>query len=192
MLFSEKPEKSSPVKLSRPSIRCFSLLLIALMVGCASTAPIDETVDPVNEPEPVAQTAGSSSCDCESGAEAVWSDFDRGIQALADREYGVARIHFENHREGGSAQEVREAEVGIAFAALMAEVDSLTADSEFPDSLDERAEVMVFALAAVQALEGQLESLDAINAALTDDLEKRDEAIKRLRELTLGQQEAAR
>jgi hypothetical protein len=82
--------------------------------------------------------------------------------------------------------------VGIAFAALMAEVDSLTADSEFPDSLDERAEVMVLALAAVQALEGQLESLDAINAALTDDLEKRDEAIKRLRELTLGQQEAAR
>jgi prefoldin subunit 5 len=51
---------------------------------------------------------------------------------------------------------------------------------------------MILALAAVQALEGRIESLDAINAALTDDLEKRDEAIKRLRELTLGQQEVGR
>ena len=60
------------------------------------------------------------------------------------------------------------------------------------EALDERAEIMILALAAVQALEGRIESLDAINAALTDDLEKRDEAIKRLRELTLGQQEAGR
>ena len=68
----------------------------------------------------------------------------------------------------------------------------MTEEAELTDRLDERAEVMVLALAAVPALEGQLESLDAINAALTDDLEKRDEAIKRLRELTLGQQEAGR
>ena len=180
------------MKLSRPPRRRFSLLLIALMVGCASQTPIDEPVGAANETEPALQADGSSPCDCESGAEAVWSHFDRGIQALADREYGVARIHFENHREGGSAQEIREAEVGIAFAALMAEADSITAEAESADRLDERAEVMVLALAAVQALEGRLESLDAINAALTDDLEKRDEAIKRLRELTLGQQEAGR
>ena len=180
------------MKLSRPPIRCFLSLLIALMVGCASQTPTREPVSAAYETETTQQIDGSSPCDCESGADDVWSDFDRGIQALADREYGVARIHFEKHREGGSAQEVREAEVGMAFAALMAEADSITEEAEFADRLDERAEVMVLALAAVQALEGQLESLDAINAALTDDLEKRDEAIKRLRELTLGQQEAGR
>lgn len=180
------------MKLSRPPIRCFFSLLIVLIVGCASQTPTEEPVSAAGDTQSAQQTDGSTSCDCESGAEAVWSDFDRGIQALADREYGVARIHFEKHREGGSAQEVREADVGIAFATLMAEADSMTEQAEFADRLDERAEVMVLALAAVQALEGQLESLDAINAALTDDLEKRDEAIKRLRELTLGQQEAGR
>lgn len=180
------------MKLSRPPIRCFLPLLIVLTVGCASQMPIDESMGAASENESTQQVDGSSSCDCESGADDVWSDFDRGIQALADREYGVARIHFEKHREGGSAQEVREAEVGISFATLMAEADSITEETEFADRLDERAEVMVLALAAVQALEGRLESLDAINAALTDDLEKRDEAIKRLRELTLGQQEAGR
>ena len=180
------------MKLSRPPIRCFLSLLIVLTVGCASQTPTEEPVSAAGETKSTEQTDGSTSCDCETGAEAVWSDFDRGIQALADREYGVARIHFEKHREGGSVQEVREAEVGIAFATLMAEADSMTEEAEFTDRLDERAEVMVLALAAMQALEGQLESLDAINAALTDDLEKRDEAIKRLRELTLGQQEAGR
>jgi hypothetical protein len=87
---------------------------------------------------------------------------------------------------------MREAEVGIAFAALMAEAESLAEADGILEALDERAEIMILALAAVQALEGRIESLDAINAALTDDLEKRDEAIKRLRELTLGQQEAGR
>jgi len=74
----------------------------------------------------------------------------------------------------------------------MAEAESVAEADEILEALDERAEVMILALAAVQALEGRIESLDAINAALTDDLEKRDEAIKRLRELTLGQQEAGR
>jgi len=74
----------------------------------------------------------------------------------------------------------------------MAEAESVAEADEILEALDERAEVMILALAAVQALEGRIESLDAINAALTDDLEKRDEAIKRLRELTLGQQEVGR
>ena len=50
-----------------------------------------------------------------------------------------------------------------------------------------RAEVMILALAAVQTLEGRLEALDALNQAISQDLEKREEALKRLRDLTLGQ-----
>jgi hypothetical protein len=58
--------------------------------------------------------------------------------------------------------------------------------------VDERAEVMILALAAVQTLEGRLEALRALNEALSKDLEKREDALKRLRDLTLGQQEGAR
>ncbi len=68
----------------------------------------------------------------------------------------------------------------------MSEASIASADSA-ASGVDERAEVMILALAAVQTLEGRLEALDALNKAISEDLEKREEALKRLRDLTLGQ-----
>ena len=76
--------------------------------------------------------------------------------------------------------------MGIAFVTLMSEA-SIVADESAASGIDERAEVMILALAAVQTLEGRLEALDALNKAISQDLEKREEALKRLRDLTLGQ-----
>jgi len=45
-------------------------------------------------------------------------------------------------------------------------------------------------LVLIAGLEQQIADLSAENAALSADLEKREEALKRLRELTLGQPEA--
>ena len=45
-------------------------------------------------------------------------------------------------------------------------------------------------LVMIAGLEQQISDLSAENAALAVDLEKREEALKRLRELTLGQPEA--
>ena len=64
---------------------------------------------------------------------------------------------------------------------------SIVNDESVASGIDERAEVMILALAAVQTLEGRLEALDALNQAISQDLEKREEALKRLRDLTLGQ-----
>lgn len=180
------------MKLSQPPHAYLLTLLFTLLVGCAVQAPSDGSAVSNDDSGLAATVETRQDCDCDALASETVSDFDRGVRALADREYGVARIHFEQHREGGTAEMVREAEVGIAFAALMAEAESVAEADEILEALDERAEVMILALAAVQALEGRIDSLDAINAALTDDLEKRDEAIKRLRELTLGQQEVGR
>ena len=69
---------------------------------------------------------------------------------------------------------------------LMSEASIVTEES-VASGIDERAEVMILALAAVQTLEGRLEALDALNQAISQDLEKREEALKRLRDLTLGQ-----
>jgi len=56
--------------------------------------------------------------------------------------------------------------------------------------VDERAELMELALAAAASFERRIATVDALNRALSKDLEKREEALKRLRELTLGQPEA--
>jgi len=180
------------VKLSHPPNAYLLAFLVALLAGCAVQTPSEGIVGSIDDSAMVPTVDTEQDCDCDALVSEAVSDFDRGVRALADREYGVARIHFERHREGGSAEMMREAEVGIAFAALMAEAESLAEADGILEALDERAEIMILALAAVQALEGRIESLYPINAALTDDLEKRDEAIKRLRELTLGQQEAGR
>ena len=89
----------------------------------------------------------------------------------------------------GAEQAQREADVGMAFVTLMGQV--LT--SETPSdglTLDERAQLMALALAAVQTVDDQLQALVALNKALSKDLEKREEALKRLRDLTLGQPES--
>ena len=71
---------------------------------------------------------------------------------------------------------------------LMSEA-SAGSEGSLGDDMDDRAEVMVLALAAVQTLEGRIEALNTLNRALSKDLKKREEVLKRLRDLTLGQQE---
>jgi hypothetical protein len=54
----------------------------------------------------------------------------------------------------------------------------------------DRSVLIDLVLVLIAGLEQQIVNLGAENAALSADLEKREEALKRLRELTLGQPEA--
>lgn len=170
------------------------LLASLVTVGCASQseptpAPAREISPQVtlNLPEP----STTERCDCDALAASRENYFDRGVRALAARDYDQARIYFERHRESGGSEVQREADVGIAFVTLMSDAVK-PADDAGSLGVDERAEVMILALAAVQTLEGRIEALNTLNEALSKDLEKREEALKRLRDLTLGQQEGGR
>ena len=162
---------------------------ILLVTGCATptaTEPApDAKSDAVELPD---HSLAAPDCNCDELLVPVVEEnnFDRGVRALAARDYEQAKIYFERHRASGGSEAQREADVGIAFVTLMSET-SLVSDEQGSSGVDERAEVMILALAAVQTLEGRLEALNAINEALSKDLEKREEALKRLRELTLGQ-----
>lgn len=164
------------------------LLVMALLLsGCAATPSNDATSDTqavdLNLPSPEQLL----SCDCEALALAEENYFDRGVRALAARDYVAAAEHFQRHKILETAQAKREADLGLAFVALLGKAS----DSDVipaAEGVDERAEVMILALAAVRTLEGQLDALEALNEALTKDLEKREDALKRLRDLTLGQQ----
>ena len=137
----------------------------------------------LNIPAPVAEAA----CDCESLAVDVEETyFDRAIRALAARDYAQALQYFEAHRDADNVNAEREAEIGLAFIAV------LQADSKDPSNsqaLDDRAEVISLALSLLTRLEDKVSALGKVNSRLVDDLKKREAVLERLRELTLGQLE---
>ena len=112
-----------------------------------------------------------------------------GLQALSQGDYVAAVERFEEHALSGGEQAPKEATAGQAL------VDTL---SEYPIEVDpseervvsDRAVLIDSVLVLIAGLEQQIVNLGAENAALSADLEKREEALKRLRELTLGQPEA--
>ena len=137
----------------------------------------------LNIPESVAEAP----CDCEAlVVEVEETYFDRAIRALAARDYAQALQYFEAHREADDANAAREAEIGLAFIAV------LQADNRDPSNsqaLDDRAEVISLALSLLTRLEDKVSSLGKANSRLVEDLEKREAVLERLRELTLGQLE---
>jgi len=177
--------------LSRQPSQLLSLTIALLLTGCGSTPEAPSVVDgpaetelTLNLPEPSAQ-----SCDCETLAVATENYFDRGMRALAARDYVQALHYFERHRDDGVETGRREAEAAIAFVTLITEVVGGDGAGQ-AGVVDERAELMELALAAAASFERRIATVDALNRALSKDLEKREEALKRLRDLTLGQPES--
>ena len=154
-------------------------------VDNAMPEPMTEqvAVAELNIPESVSEAA----CDCEAQVvEVEETYFDRAIRALAARDYAQALQYFEAHRDAGDVNSVREAEIGLAFIAV------LQADSRDPSNsqaLDDRAEVISLALSLLTRLEDKVSALGKANSQLVDDLKKREAVLERLRELTLGQLE---
>ena len=63
-------------------------------------------------------------------------------------------------------------------------------DPSTAGEVTDRSVLIDLVLVLIAGLEQQIADLSTENAALSADLEKREEALKRLRELTLGQPEA--
>ena len=147
-----------------------------------STAVVSETL-PLN----ISKSIVEASCDCsEVVAEPEETYFDRGVRALAARDYAQALSYFERHADAESDNAQREAEIGLAFIAVLR---ADRTDGNSSQALDDRAEIMSLALALLTQLEGRVSELGKKNSKLASDLKKREAVLKRLRELTLGQLE---
>ena len=174
-----------------------ALMASTLLVGC-QTAPVAEeeaytTVEDstavVSETLPlnISKSIVEASCDCsEVVAEPEETYFDRGVRALAARDYAQALSYFERHADAESENAQREAEIGLAFIAVLR---ADRTDGNSSQALDDRAEIMSLALALLTQLEGRVSELGKKNSKLASDLKKREAVLKRLRELTLGQLE---
>ena len=111
------------------------------------------------------------------------------LQALSQGDYAAAGEYFEEHALSGGEQAPREAAAGQALLDILPEYPT-EANSPTEEEDTDRAMLIDLVLGLIAGLEQQILDLSAENAALGVDLEKREEALKRLRELTLGQPEA--
>tara|TARA_B100000035_G_scaffold268509_1_gene242002 strand:+ start:914 stop:1258 length:345 start_codon:yes stop_codon:yes gene_type:complete len=112
-----------------------------------------------------------------------------GLQALSRGDYAAAGQHFEEHAHSDVEQAPKEAAAAQALANTLSQYP-VGGDPSTADEVTNRAMLIDLVLVMIAGLEQQISDLSAENAALAVDLEKREEALKRLRELTLGQPEA--
>ena len=168
----------------------FIVLLPALIgfAGCAT--PPDADGDVTGGPDSVTYQSDSASdglCECSENPQV--DEFNAAFQALAQGDFESAVAALSRHADLGGDRNRDEARVGRELADLLARyaVDGGTIAS-FPGS--DRAALIQLVVTLVDRLESNIATLGGQNAQLAADLEKREEALKRLRELTLGQPEA--
>lgn len=182
MLCSEKfppvPSVNNPSRLRLPL-----LCLMLWLVGCASV-PSDS-----NSTTSSAVPAEGGDADCLCHAEGSTDELDLAVEALLNGDITRARALLVAYGEIDQPAAESQAQV------LMSLLDLLEAEGYSPAEhgyrgADNRVALARLMLSLVARLQAEADQLVAENEALKADLEKREEAIKRLRELTLGQPEA--
>ena len=170
-------------------VHLFLLSALLVLSGC-SLQPSDAASGSGDQSgSDQSATSGPEASVCQCPSDSPSDDFMLGLQALSQGDYAAAGQHFEEHVLSGGKQAPREAAAAQALADTLSEYP-IGKDSSRADEITDRAMLIDLVLVLIAGLEQKVAELSAENAALTVDLEKREEALKRLRELTLGQPEA--
>jgi len=115
--------------------------------------------------------------------------FDAAMQMLAMGEFDAARTSMAQHADSGGDQAAQEASAGLDLIEAIAAQDIEPEATGGPPE-NARGSVLRLLLALIADLQDQIAQAQADNAQLSVELDKREDALKRLRELTLGQPEA--
>ncbi len=186
------------------------LMVMLFLQACVITAPERES-DSVptvqrqdrevelnlNLPEP-------SDCNCQPDEAAVdYTFLERGMQALARGEYIEAVQQFQRYQRLEKGDTARwEANLAIAYVSMLPRSPFYDGDAALLSftqlqqnyredmQLNDSIALLYEALDAFLQQAKHLDDIENSNAILREDLAKREQALKRLRELTLGQREA--
>jgi len=175
-----------------------------LPAAAPEVAPVTTPV--VSEQEPAAevvinlQDPAAAECTPVPGSEPTY--LDRGFTLLAAGDHREAVNYFRRYQRLESSPGASwEAGIAVAYAKMLpdspyynwraAREDYLQLMREKPQSIKEHQTIVLMqqALAVFSDLHVRINDLQKEKRMLSEDLEKRDEAIRRLRELTLGQKE---
>ena len=164
----------------------FSALLLLSSCALQPSDSASGNVEQSGSDQSLASERETGVCQCSGDSP---SDlFMLGLQALSQGDYLAAGERFQEHALSGGEQAPKEAAAGQALIDTLSE-HSIERESAVGEVSD-RAVLIDLVLVLIAGLEQQIANLGAENATLVADLDKREEALKRLRELTLGQPEA--
>lgn len=185
-----------------------AIFVLNLLAGCVS-APVVEETAPASAPTPASteqpaeiklNLPQAQACNCTPEAARDFTFLEKGFSALSRGEYEDALEYFQRYRRmESSAAADWEADIAIAFTYSLSEgpvYDPDEARKSFRDlrkvdwqamELHEQTLLMRQSLETFLQIERENRELESTNDTLRKDLEKREEALKRLRELTLGQ-----
>jgi hypothetical protein len=174
-------------------IRLLLLLTALILSACGSTPAEPEPVPELNLNLPPAE------CKCQEEQQADFTFLEKGFAALHDGEYLESLQYFQRYqRIEQSAIADIEARIAIAYLSILPQspiFDSAAARDSYreirqdiqPDwQLHPRVQVMQDSLESFLDMQAELSELERDNRDLRKELQRREEAIKRLRDLTLG------
>ena len=201
-----------------PPVRSLSLIVVlALALQACTTAttappaspPSEQPAPPVAEREPEPELTlnlpDQKTCVCVRDDETTPDQtfLEKGFTALADGDHIEAVQHFQRYqRLETSPQSDWESAIAIAYVSILPRgpfYDPEAARESFRKlrkvdtngwQLHETSLFMRQVLANFLTMYRHIDDLESTNATLKADLEKREEALRRLRELTLGQKGA--
>jgi hypothetical protein len=177
---------------------CLSLLLLQ---ACSSTPDQPEVPEVEEEVPELTLNLPQDSCNCIKPEQTDYTFLEKGFDALHDAEYLDALQYFQRYQRIEKT-DVAGYEAGIAVAYLSILTDSPIYDSEAaresygqlrasadPDwQVHGQVLLMRDSLETFLEMEAQIERYRQRDAYLLRELRKREDAIKRLRDLTLGRE----
>ena len=190
-----------------PSLAAASLAL--LLQGCATSPQVGEEAsaetgaDSEAVPELTLNLPQREDCTCVPESQADYTFLEKGFTALLGGDHNEAVQYFQRYQRLESSPQANW-EAGIAIA-----YDSMLPGSPFYDpqaarksytrlkgqqvegaQVHEKVLIMRDSLEIFVTLRGRIYNLNNDNAVLKEEVAKREEALKRLRELALGQKGA--
>ena len=174
----------------RSFIGTILLFAVTLLLGGCGLVPVDGAggADPTaaNASQGEGYAVMSGVCDCPSTA--VFDVYDEGVRALAAGEYEAARAAFAAYAASGEEGAVAKAATATDLSNRLEQNRSVPLAITNDDQRS-RAIITELVLDLLVQLEAELNAMGESNQNLSAELAKREDALKRLRELTLGQPE---
>lgn len=195
-------------KLRGSSVTIATLVGLVCLSAC-TVAPVTppEQAAPVRAPEDVELTLNlpaddeQISCEEPSPDENDRTFLERGVETLAGGDYVEAVQYFQRYQRLEKTPVAQwESEIAISYVSMLPSSPFYDVDAALAAYTDLQARVpsgtkhpsivlMQQALESFVLMQRHFSDLENRSSMLQEDLDKREQAIKRLRELTLGQPE---
>jgi hypothetical protein len=198
------PEEVALHAIRLPSLAAATLAL--LLQACATTpqegeeASAQSAADPQEVPELTLNLPQQEDCTCVPENPADYTFLEKGFSALVGGDHVEAVQYFQRYQRLESSPQA-DWEAGIAIA-----YDSMLPHSPFYDPqaarksytrlkeqqvegapIHEKVLIMSDSLEVFMTMRGRIHRLNNENAVLKEEVAKREDTLKRLRELALGQ-----